>query len=82
MVRLKLSFNSEIYDPITGIMDVTHPILDVGSSYCVLKSEVRDWLETTISPEHDNWSFGINNNGYYLDFCTETHYNWFAMRWL
>ena len=60
----------EIYD---------HPILEIGSSYSTLKTEIRIWLNENFGT---NWEFTFSGNDYQLWFRTEAHKTWFLIRWL
>ena len=84
MVRLYLlesmgttvSVNPHTYEP-----DVRHPILDVHSSHCSIKTPIMEWLAknygTRVQP-----GFDVDCEEYYIDFPTEADVTWFKLRWL
>lgn len=56
---------------------IEHPILDIGSSYSMLKSHIEDWLD-----EHcTEWDIGLEDGEYYIDFPTEEDVTLFLLRW-
>jgi hypothetical protein len=59
---------------------VDHPVLDIGSSYSGLRSDVQAWL----SANCDGWHFDCYLGGgeYYLRFRSEEDATAFRLRWL
>ncbi len=65
-------------DPFTFEPVIEHPILDIGSSYSVIKPHIEDWVD-----EHcPDRAIGLEDGNYYIDFPTEADMAWFKLRWL
>jgi hypothetical protein len=67
-------------DPNTYEPDMYHPILDVGSSYSSVKTEIMQWLAEYYGDDPEQRT-GIDHE-YYIDFDTEADLTWFKLRWL
>lgn len=56
---------------------IEHPFLEVGSSYCCLKEEIRDWVTKT----YGKCVFEFDGNDYCLWFDNESDITLFLLRW-
>ena len=78
-IQLPFSMGKVTYpDPNTFEPVFDHPILDIGSSYSSVKSEVLEWLSKHCD---DQFDVGFTAGGYYIDFPTESAMILFVLRW-
>lgn len=65
-------------NPFTLEPVVEHPILDIGSSYCAIKSHILEWLHE----QYCDYTVGFEYGRNYIEFPTEQDMVWFKLRWL
>lgn len=82
--HLPLNLGRQVYvDPVTYEPRVIHPILDVRSSYCSIKTEIMQWLIEYYGDTYATHPVRVGfDNEYYIDFDTEADLMWFKLRWL
>lgn len=80
--RMTLPFSMGTYglmDPVTYEQPIDHPILNIGSSYCLVKFHIIEWLDDTYG---DQVKTGFNGTDYYIDFPSEEDITFFKLKWL
>ena len=71
IVKLKLPFEmgTEIIDHNYMVFDISHPVLEIGSSASSLKYEVWEWLNASFG---DDWEFKFDGDDYCLFFKNQS----------
>ena len=71
------------YNPYTHESAYDHPILNVGSSYSSIKTEIMQWLIEYYGDTYATHPVRVGfDNDYYIDFDTEQDLTRFKLRWL
>ena len=65
-------------NPYTYEHTIEHPVLDISSSFAIVKPEIRQWMVDTFGFCHSGWDCG----DYFIDFKTEADKTVFMLRWL
>ncbi len=85
MIKFYLPFSMGKRGPVnpqTYLQEIDHPVLDIGSSYTILKEEVRQWLNDTYGDDRAQWRFSMATGGYFIEFAQEEYVTAFKLRWL
>lgn len=79
-IRLPFSMGDIIRSPMNPFIEhvIDHPILEIGSSCSVLRSEVVDWLVENSG----SYEFKIEDGEHCLIFSSEADATAFKLRWL
>jgi len=73
MGKVITDFNAYSYEE-----TIDHPVLDISSSFAIVKPEIRQWMVDTFGFCHS----GCDCGKYFIDFRTEADMDWFKLRWL
>lgn len=78
-VPLPFSLGTVVYiDPVTGEEIISHPVLDIGSSYSTLKQEIIKWLKVNSI----EYTFLYKSPDYIIIFTNEQEAMQFSLLWL
>jgi len=81
MVRMLLPFtmgNVTDFNKYTYEHTIDHPILQISSSFAIVKPEIRKWVIDTFGFCHSGFDCG----DYFIDFKTDEDMALFMMKWL
>jgi hypothetical protein len=76
MVIVELPIDDRLSQP------KNHPVLLIGSSWCSLRLEVGEWLQTNFGKIGKTWNFVFVDDSYRLIFSNQEDAMVFKLTWL